>query len=205
MARDLSKRNVEKPPPKMVNSRLAAAMSHPTRVGAFGILTEREASPKEIGLELEEPINNVTYHVRQLIDIGLVEPVRTASVRGGRVVEHFYRATRRGWINEDEWDSLGPKERYAFSRAVMQSLSTDISNAMAAGFFFKPDDKHLSRTPMIVDDEGWDEVRELLNETLMKLLEIRAKTVDRTNDTGGTVFPIRIGLLQFRSTGEKLG
>ena len=52
--------------PDFVNPRLAAAMSHPTRVRVMSILSERIASPREMAAEMGEPLNNVTYHVNQL-------------------------------------------------------------------------------------------------------------------------------------------
>lgn len=194
---------MSKNPPQIVNSRLAAAVSHPTRAGAFRILSDREASPREIGIELDEPINNVTYHVQQLVKLGCAEPVRTAPVRGGRVVEHFYRATRLAWIDEDEWEGLGPTERHAFSTSVMRAFASDLNDAMAAGTFFEPDDKHLSRTPMTVDEEGWNEVKTLLNETLTSLIEIRSKVSERVETSGRDAIPIRVGMIQFRSPAKR--
>jgi DNA-binding transcriptional ArsR family regulator len=191
---------VKKTPPKMVNQRLAAAMSHPTRSDAFTVLSDREASPKEIAAELGEPINNVTYHVKKLVEFGCVEAVRDVPVKGGRVVEHFYRASRAGWIDEEEWANLGPTERNAVSTTIMRAISSDLSEAMAAGTFFVTDDKHLSRTPMLVDEAGWDEVKLLLHETMTSLLDIRVRAAERSESSDeDETFPIKVDILQFRS------
>jgi DNA-binding transcriptional ArsR family regulator len=135
---------VSKAAPTFVNPRLAAAVAHPTRMHAMTILVDREASPKELAAEIGEPINNVTYHVKQLVKLGCVELVRTAPAKGGRVVEHFYRATSNTWIGDEEWEALGPKERHIYTTTTVKALSADINEAIAAGTFFDPDTNHLS-------------------------------------------------------------
>jgi DNA-binding transcriptional ArsR family regulator len=186
--------------PKFIRPQLTAAVAHPTRMHAMTILVDREASPKEIAAELNEPINNVTYHVKKLVELGCVELIRTAPVMGGRVVEHFYRATRNTWIDDDEWNALGPAERHIYTTTTVAAMSDDISGAMAAGTFFDPDDNHLSRTPMVVDPEGWDEVTQLLDGTLERLLEIRAKVTERIADQDDKrTFLAKVQMLQFRA------
>ena len=46
-------------------------------------------SPREIASDLQQPLSNVSYHVRVLADCGVIELVRTKPVRGS--MQHFYR------------------------------------------------------------------------------------------------------------------
>jgi len=70
--------------------RVAKALAHPLRVQALAVLERAESSPSQIASELGAPLGNVSYHVRELFRLGLIELVRTAPRRGA--VEHFYRA-----------------------------------------------------------------------------------------------------------------
>lgn len=79
---------------------LARALSHPLRAQALAILVERTASPKEIADELDETLPNVSYHVRALEDLGLIELVEEEPVRGS--VAHFYRAEQD--ISDQAWN-----------------------------------------------------------------------------------------------------
>ncbi len=81
--------------PEFISPQLAAAMSHPTRVRAMCILYERTASPRQIAAEIDEALNNVTYHVNQLRELGCLELVRTEADRGGRVLERCDRSIQR--------------------------------------------------------------------------------------------------------------
>jgi DNA-binding transcriptional ArsR family regulator len=66
------------------------AAGHPLRSEILGILEQGERSPSEIAAELGEPISNVSYHVRQLLQQDAVEATGTRPVRGA--LEHFYRS-----------------------------------------------------------------------------------------------------------------
>lgn len=64
---------------------------HPIRLKAL-VLLEREHSPSELtALLVSEALGVVSYHVRILRDLGLVEETRTQPRRGA--LEHFYIRT----------------------------------------------------------------------------------------------------------------
>ncbi|MBJ7469649.1 MAG: helix-turn-helix transcriptional regulator [Solirubrobacteraceae bacterium] len=70
----------------------ARSQAHPLKlriVDMFG--TGEEFSPMMLHTELGDPLGNVSYHVRALLDAGLIELVRTEPRRGA--IEHFYRAS----------------------------------------------------------------------------------------------------------------
>lgn len=57
---------------------------------------EEKVSPRELAEALSEPLSNVSYHVRVLVDCDVLRLVGTRPVRGS--TQHFYRATV-----EPEW------------------------------------------------------------------------------------------------------
>jgi DNA-binding transcriptional ArsR family regulator len=71
----------------VVDQRLAKALSHPLRARIFAILNEQVASPNEMAEMIGEPLPNVSYHARVLVDLGCIELVRTAQRRGA--IEHY--------------------------------------------------------------------------------------------------------------------
>jgi DNA-binding transcriptional ArsR family regulator len=186
------------PRPDFVSPQLAAAMSHPTRVRVMSILTDRIASPRQMAAEMDEPLNNVTYHVNQLRDLGCIELARTEPVRGGRVVEHFYRPCRRSYFNEDAWNSLTEKERYGVIAAILKMVSQDIATAMAAGTFFEDGDAHASRSVMHLDTDGWQEVVALTERTIEGLFEIEERVAERGVDGEGPTINAKLDILQYR-------
>jgi DNA-binding transcriptional ArsR family regulator len=185
-------------PPTLINPRLASAMTHPTRLRTLRVLTEREATPREIAEEIGEPLNNVAYHVKVLKKLSCIELVRVTQTRGGRVAEHIYKGTQRPYFDPADLDHLDDSEKLNVISAIMQHVSEDIATAMAHGTFYEHDDNHLSRTPMVLDEEGWKEVVDLLGDALGELLAIQEKVNERGADAAETM-RAKVAILHFES------
>lgn len=72
--------------------KLARAYVHPTALAILVALDDLEEpiSPSMLTIAVEEPLGNVSYHMRRLETLGLVRLVRTEPRRGA--VEHYYEA-----------------------------------------------------------------------------------------------------------------
>ena len=162
---------------------LARVVSHPLRIEALSILVERAASPKELAAELGSPVGNVSYHVRELQRIGMIELVGEKKRRGA--IEHFYRAIHHPTWDTGEWAKLSPAEREAMSAWVVQLMLADAVKALAAGTFDARDDRHLSRTEMLVDERGWEELVEIHEKGLRAILALQARCGKRLAKADG--------------------
>ena len=191
----------KKAPKRLIAPELTAALSHPTRNFALAILNQRVASPKEIAKELDCSIRHVTYHLGVLEELGCVELVRTESVKGGRVVEHFFRAKERSWFDREAWAEVDDADKPGIDSLIIEAMSNDVSEAMLAGTFSDPSDNHISRTPMTVDKEGWQEVVTLLGSTLDGLVDIQGRVSNRSAPED-ELTPIKVEILHFRSPGR---
>src|SRR3954467_14001787 len=162
---------------------------------ALTILTERIASPKEISEQIETPLSNVSYHVRVLDELGLVEIVEEESVRGS--VAHFYKAMERQLIDNPDWEKLSPKVRSAFSGYVIETLMSDAASSLAAGVFDQRDDRHLSRTSLILDERAWRKVSGIQAKALTQILKEQAAAVERLRKARGTAIQAVAGMTCF--------
>jgi DNA-binding transcriptional ArsR family regulator len=174
--------------PKGIDETLVKVAAHPLRVQALAILTERPASPKELAAVLGAPVGNVSYHVRELEDAGLIELVDEKKRRGA--IEHFYRAIVRPMLSSAEWEKLNLDERHSISAWGVQLLLADVTQSLAAKVFDARSDRHLSRTPLLVDEEGWRELVEIENNALEAVLQVQAASAERlTKAEGEEGFP----------------
>lgn len=72
----------------------AKALSHPLRIAILTTMAANEpTSPNRLSVEMNEPLGNVSYHVKTLLEYKMVELDRTEPRRGA--VEHFYRRTSK--------------------------------------------------------------------------------------------------------------
>ncbi|HEY2714785.1 MAG TPA: winged helix-turn-helix domain-containing protein [Solirubrobacterales bacterium] len=188
------------PQPKaLLNDRLVAAISHPTRMHAMCVFWDREASPREVAAEIGEPLNNVTYHVKQLLELGWIELVAQRPAGGGRVMEHIYKATHASEFDEDEFESLGKEGKDTLNTAILNKMSSDLAEALLSGTFSERDDNQLTRIPIEVDEAGWEETKEVLDRALEELLEVKARVANRAAASGETTFPTKVEIIHFMS------
>jgi predicted ArsR family transcriptional regulator len=176
---------------------VAKAFAHPLRVQILIILNEKVASPNMLAQQLDQSLNLVAYHVRVLEKYDCIELVDTKQRRGA--TEHFYRATRRQFLTDTEWARLPESLRPGLSGAMLKTAFDDVEEAIDKGTFDELDDRHLSRTPMVVDEKGWDEAAELLAGTLDRLLEIQAESTERLGQSGDEGMHSKVVILHFKS------
>ena len=176
---------------------VAKAFAHPLRVQILIILNERVASPNLLAQELDQSLNLVAYHVRVLEKYDCIELVDTKQRRGA--TEHFYRATRRQFLSDAEWARMPQSLRPGLSGAMLKSMFDDIEEAVKSGSLDEKEDRHLSRTPMVVDKEGWDQTTALMNETLDKVMDIQAQSQARLAKSGEEGMTTKVELLHFPS------
>jgi DNA-binding transcriptional ArsR family regulator len=185
----------------LVDPRLAKALSHPMRGRILAILNEQVASPNEIAQMIDERLPNVSYHVRALHDLGCIELVRTAQRRGA--IEHYYRALVRPLFSDRDWKRLPPSARQAISDVGLQMIWSDTSEAMSSGSFEKRADRHLSRTPLVLDEEGWREVNSLLSQTHQQAEGIANQSAKRLAKSEEDEINTRLVMMHFESTAQE--
>lgn len=173
---------------------LIKALSHPVRANALTILNQRVASPKEIADELHEEVGKVSYHVKELRNLGCVELVDTAQRRGA--TEHYYRGVAETYMSDSFWATLSTAVRNGISVTGLKVLIEAAREAVEAGTFDARTDRHLSCLTFNLDEEGWQEASVLLNETLDRLVEIGARSESSDSERR---FSATYGLLGFES------
>jgi predicted ArsR family transcriptional regulator len=176
---------------------VAKAFAHPLRVQILIILNEKVASPNMLAQQLDQSLNLVAYHVRVLEKYDCIELVDTKQRRGA--TEHFYRATRRQFLTDSEWARLPKSLRPGLSGAMLKSAFDDVEEALDKGTLDELEDRHLSRTPMVVDKKGWEDTVDLLAGTLDRLLEIQAEATERLAAKDGESMLAKVVMLHFKS------
>jgi DNA-binding transcriptional ArsR family regulator len=178
-----------------IDERLVKSLTHGLRVEILTILNERIASPNELSKELGEGLSQVSYHVKVLKDYGCIELVRTEPRRGA--VEHYYRATARAWLSDRDWDRIPASVRPGMSADLLELILGDAVAALQEGTLDSRVDRHMSRTPLILDEEGWKEVTETLSEALGEIAEIQSRSSRRLAKSAEEGFPASVSLLGF--------
>jgi DNA-binding transcriptional ArsR family regulator len=156
--------------------RYVKAMSHPLRVRILAILQERTASPVELAQVLEGTLGTVSYHVRTLHQLGLIELVDETRVRGA--VEHHYKARARPKVSDEAWEQAPPIAKQAAVGSSLQMID-DYARASAAAGGFDHADAALIRLSMTLDAKGWQQLAKAVKRLFEQAQRIEADASER--------------------------
>lgn len=165
------------PRKKELDGLLASLVGSSRTIEVLTILTEKEASPKEIASELGMTTPAASHHVRKLAKLRLVELVEERDVGG--VIQHFYRAVVRPFVSNDEWRKLSLDERRRVSAWIFQLIVADAARSFDAALFDSPANNHLSRTVLLLDRQGFDELAEIQDRALEESFAVQARSAER--------------------------
>jgi DNA-binding transcriptional ArsR family regulator len=178
-----------------VNTKLMKALAHPLRQQLLMALSERVASPSELAEELGEPLGNVSYHVRMLVDLECIELVSTTPRRGA--LEHHYKAIVRPLLDDASYATFPSSTKRALVGDLLNAIWTDVGAAAEAETF---DDEmvHVTRMVLNLDAEGWAEAAQVLNDALDQIEDVKARSAKRTKGGGETIKSV-LAMLHFRA------
>jgi DNA-binding transcriptional ArsR family regulator len=182
---------------QQLDQRLIKALSHPLRHRLLILLhTLGEASPSELADHCGEPLGNVSYHIKILVESDCVELVRTQPVRGA--VEHFYRATARPFLDDRHWGQLPLTVRRALFGQALHDIWQDVRAASTTSGFDDPH-THVSRSWLELDEVAWNELVDVLSSALDRGFELHAESAARAANGGADAERRRVamGLLLF--------
>ena len=188
--------------PEGITQQLAKALAHPLRVRILSSLHKGISSPNQLAQELGEPLGNVSYHVKTLLEYDCVELVKTEPRRGA--VEHFYRATERAFFSDSDWAKIPASARKGISGVILEQIGQSATAALMAGTIDKRSESHITDSPLLLDERGWKDVTALLVQTLERANEIHEESATRLADQNGEGIPTRLAMLHFEAApGDK--
>jgi DNA-binding transcriptional ArsR family regulator len=191
-----------KPLTSISDPRLVRALAHPMRLRILSILEQRVASPKELAREIGAPLTHVSYHVRQLAQLGLIHLVRTTPRRGA--VEHHYRLEARPRITEQAWRDAPEIAKQALVSTVLGQMSSKVNAAAAEGGFSRAG-AQLNRLPLQLDEQGWREAAAAIEGLIADLERIQADASKRTREPHSDGVAATVVMMLFEAAEERSG
>jgi DNA-binding transcriptional ArsR family regulator len=181
----------------VTDSRVVKALAHPLRVQILAALEERVASPNELAQELQVDLGSVSYHVRRLVHLGFLKQVDQIPRRGA--IEHYYTAIAGPRITDAAWSSVPTIVKRAMVGATVETVGRQVTAAAGAGGFDVAD-AHLTRTPLVVDEQGWRDVAAELRTLTDRLVQIQRDSAARLAELPGRETKATVVLMLFDSS-----
>lgn len=190
---------------RIMDECIAKALGNSFRQQLLWILNERVASPSEIAKELGESLNKVCHHIKVLHDAKCIEQVYERTV--GNRVQHFYRATSRAFLEGTDWPDVPETVKGALRATLLQNVINDAVEAVASGTYDAHEGAHMSWTTMILDEQGWVEMAQLLERSLNEVIALQDSTKERLVSNGAMGVSWTVSILGYPSVGgmKKVG
>ncbi len=184
--------------------RLVKGLAHPLRIQILRVLENRVASPSEIAEEIGAPLGNVSYHVRFLARVGLIELTSTKPRRGA--VEHYYRAVGRISVTDQAWAQVPEVVKSGMISATLEQAGRVIGAAASSGGFDRSD-AVVARREMLLDEQGFAQLASELNGMLERINEIErdsAKRLEAAPDHSEAELDAGLVMMLFESAGAQV-
>jgi DNA-binding transcriptional ArsR family regulator len=182
--------------------RLVKGLAHPLRIHILRVLENRVASPSEIAGELGAPLGNVSYHVRFLARVGLIELTSTKPRRGA--VEHYYRAVGRVRVTDKAWSQVPDVVKSGLISSTLDQVGRVIGAAASVGGFDRGD-AVVSRRAMVLDEAGFTELAGEVSDLLDRAREIERASVERLAADDHAGVEVDAGLVTMLFEGASAG
>jgi DNA-binding transcriptional ArsR family regulator len=183
---------------QVIDPTLAKAFTHPLRGHVWVTLFERgTVSPKEIADELGLDTSEVSYHFRELEKKKLIKLLRTERRRG--FLEHFYKPVAPAFQYDDsEWMQIPAGIRTTFSGELLRQIIEELTAALEAGSF-DARSRHLSRSWVMVDERGWDEVMQVAEDAVTQILAIQKRCAKQGRKASAPAIPVSVVIASFET------
>ncbi|HEU4944516.1 MAG TPA: metalloregulator ArsR/SmtB family transcription factor [Solirubrobacterales bacterium] len=184
--------------------RLIKALAHPTRVAILDLMNAGEWSPNELKAALGEGLSQVSYHVKVLRDLEMIQLTRTEPRRGA--VEHFYRAIERAFVPSGVASDIPKVAQRIIGNGILENIDADVTAALESGRFYERDDWHVGWVPADLDEQGCQDAEKLADKFVEDFLKIEVESVNRRakSKDGGEHILTSAVLLVFGSKDGKM-
>jgi AraC-like DNA-binding protein len=163
---------------------LSAAYGHPMRIRILAAMNSprRQYSPIQLAEAWGLGIGTVSYHFRELVNLGFLEIVDERKIRGA--VEHVHQAKANALAWEKEWEDL-PQFVRQHMLALTNRLGIEaIGAAIDNGTFESRDDTVMAQDTMRVDERGATEVLVILAKALELCMKAGDQAAERLAESG---------------------
>jgi DNA-binding transcriptional ArsR family regulator len=186
---------------RIIDEQIAKALGNAFRQQILWILNERIASPSEIAVELGADLRKVCNHIDVLREANCIELAYVKPV--GNRLQHFYRATSRAFLDGLDWPSVPDSVKVGMRATLLRNILSDAIEAVVEETYDEFDGSHMSWTPTILDEQGRNEIAEILERALLDVIAVQESTKERLVSSGEAGVSYTISIMGYPSLGGK--
>jgi DNA-binding transcriptional ArsR family regulator len=181
---------------KSIEEVVAYAVGHRVRVHILIVLNEGTYTAGEIAELIGEPLNNVSNHIRELLDAGSIELVETRRARN--MLQHFYRAIEMPHYSDEEVAAMTPEQRQVTAGLAIQSMVAEIMAGLWSGNMQNDPRLWLAWDWVNVDQQGREEIADEQERSWKRIRDIEVAATNRCAESGADATSILVSQTGFK-------
>ena len=181
---------------KSIEEVVSYAVGHRTRVHILIVLNEGTFTPGQIAEVIDEPLNNVSNHVRELLDAGSIELAETKRVRN--TLQHYYRAIEMPHYTDEEVAAMTPEQRQVTAGLAIQSMVAEVMAGLWSGNMQNDPRLWLAWDWLNVDGQGREEIADEQERSWGRFREIEVESTNRRARSGEDATSILVSQTGFK-------
>lgn len=180
--------------PKRIEEAVQYALGHRIRVHILIVLNDGFQTAAKLAEIIDEPLNNVSNHLRKMLDDGSVEIAKEE--RKGNVVQYWYKAVEIPFFSREAAEAMTHLQRQMTAGAIVQSGSAEVLAGLYGGKLADP------RAILFwhwynVDQQGREALEDESGRYLERVREIEVESTNRRADSGDDSTSILVNLAVF--------
>jgi DNA-binding transcriptional ArsR family regulator len=181
---------------KSVEEVVTYALGHPTRIQILLLLNQGIHTAGQIADLIDEPLNNVANHIRELLDAGSIEIADTK--RRGNVLQYYYRGVETPYYSDEVIAAMPPQQRQVIYAMVIQTMMAEVMAALWAGTIKGDPRTWLAWDWLHLDAQGRQDLADEQERSWKRSSEIQVESLNRSAVSGEETTSFIVGQLAFR-------
>lgn len=180
---------------KTIEQLVTYTVNHPIRVQILVLLNEgRDYTHSEISELIDEPMNKVGNHLRELGEAGMIE---IAEIRRRNFTRNVYRAVETPFRSDEDMAAMTPQHRQVTYGLFIQHLMAETMASFQAGKIRDDPRAWVASNWLNLDAQGRKDIADEQERAWQRLHEIEAESINRAADSGEKTVSYVVGQIGF--------
>ena len=181
---------------KSIEEIITYAVGHRIRVEILMLLNEgRTYTHAEIAEILDEPMNKIGNHLRELTDAGSIELAEIQ--RDRNFAKHVYRAVETPFYSDEDMAAMTPQQRQITYGLVIQLLLAELMASFWGGKIRDDPRAWVASNWLNLDRQGRQDLADEQERSWERMKEIEAESMNRAAESRETTVSYIVAELGF--------
>lgn len=166
------------------------SLGHRVRIEIRAALHEGPATASRLAEILQEPLNVIDYHLKEMLEDGSVDIAKTEKV--GNLDQHYYCVVELPFFSDKEYAAMSRKDRQTLCAIAVQAAIAEAMASLWAGKMAAEPRVLLGWDRIVLDEQGRKDLSDEEKTSWKRKQEIEVRSANRRAKSGepGTTYII---------------